>query len=86
MIKEKTRHTHTHTHTHTHIYIYIYMHIVFVTIFLIFKFILIYLLHVLFVLKIEGIFENRKSQSKRVESSFFFIYSIDYTLKQIFLH
>ena len=35
--------------------------------FLIFKFILIYLLHVLFVLKIEGIFGKRKSQSERAD-------------------
>jgi len=61
------------THTHTHIYIYI--HIVFVTFFLIFKFILIYLLHVLFVLKNEGIFGKRKSQLKKVEMVIFFIYS-----------
>jgi len=36
----------------------------------IFKFILIYLLHVLFVLKIEGIF-GRKIQSKRTEKGSF---------------
>jgi len=34
-------------------------------IFLIFKFILIYLLHVLFVLKIENIFGKKKSAQKR---------------------
>jgi len=43
----------------------IYIHIVFVTLFLIFKFIFIYLLRLLFVLKIEGIFGKRKSQPKR---------------------
>jgi len=44
---------------------------VFVTIFLIFKFNLIYLLHVLFVFKIEGIFEKRKSQPKKAERGCF---------------
>jgi len=38
----------------------IYIHIVFATLFLIYKFILIYLLHVLFVLKIDGIFGKKK--------------------------
>jgi len=42
-----------------YIYIYIYIHIMFVTFVLIFKFILIYLLHVLFVLKNEGIFGKK---------------------------
>jgi len=46
------------------IYIYIYFYIVFVTFVLIFKFILIYLLHVLFVLKIEGIFGKKNSTQK----------------------
>jgi len=63
MIKEKNRH--------------IYTHIVFVTFFLIFKFILIYLLHVLFVLKIKGIFEKEKSNPKVLKDVVFFIYSID---------
>jgi len=44
---------------------YIYIHIVFVT-FILFKFILTYLLHVLFVFKIEGIFKKRKGQLKKV--------------------
>jgi len=42
----------------------IYIHIVYVTFVLIFKFTLIYLLHVLFVLKIEGIFEKKNSAQK----------------------
>jgi len=42
----------------------IFIHIVFVTFFLIFKLIIIYLLHVLIVLKIEDIFEKKKSQLK----------------------
>ena len=56
-----------------------YIHIVFVTFFLIFKCILIYLLHMLFVLKIENILRNKKSQPKNAESEcfFFFIYRID---------
>jgi len=37
---------------------------VFVTFVLIFKFILIYLLHLLFVLKINGIFEKKNSTQK----------------------
>jgi len=44
---------------------------------LIFKFILIYLLHVLFVLKIEGIFEEKKSSPKVLKWVVFLIYSID---------
>jgi len=40
------------------------MHIVFVTFVLIFKFILIYLLHVLFVLKIESIFVKKNPAQK----------------------
>jgi len=63
MIKGKNRH--------------VYSHIVFVTIFLIFKFILIYLLHVLFVFKIEGIFEKRKDSPKELKEVVFFIYNID---------
>jgi len=56
---------------------------VFVTFILIFKFILIYLLHALFVLKIKGIFERKKIQPKIAERDcflyiFFFLYSIDY--------
>jgi len=43
----------------------------FVTFFLIFKFVLIYLLHVLFLLKIDGIFGKRKSQLKGAERDYF---------------
>jgi len=43
---------------------YTYIHIVFVTFVIIFKFILIYLLHALFVLKIKGIFEKKISTQK----------------------
>jgi len=43
---------------------YIYIHVMFVTFVLIFKFIFIYLLHVLFVLKIEGIF-GKKSPTRQ---------------------
>jgi len=43
----------------------------FVTFFLIFKYILIYLLHLLFILKIEGIFRKRKCQPKTAEGSYF---------------
>jgi len=50
---------------------------VFVTFVLIFKFILIYLLHVLFILKIEGIFEKEKASPKMLKGVVFFIYSID---------
>jgi len=68
MIKEEKK------NIYIYIYIYIYIHIVLDTFFLIFKFILIYLLHVLFVLKIEGIFGKRKSQPKRTErDSFLYI-------------
>ena len=56
---------------------YIYINIVFVTFFLICKFILIYLLHVLFVLKIECIFGKRKSSPKKLKGVIFFTYSID---------
>ena len=51
MIKEKKNQT----------YIYLYR---VCYIFSIFKFILIYLLHLLFVLKIKGIFEKRKTSPK----------------------
>jgi len=50
--------------------IYIYIYIVSVTFFLIFKFILIYLLYVLFVLKIEDIFK-KKNLAQKVERSCF---------------
>jgi len=53
----------------------IYIHIVFVTFVLIFKFILIYLLHVLFVLKIE-VFLERKIQPKSAEKVVFFLYIV----------
>jgi len=43
---------------------YTCIHIVFVTFVLIFKFILIYLLHVLFVLKIKGIFGKKNLTQK----------------------
>jgi len=39
--------------------------------FLIFKFILIYLLHILFVLKIEGNYKKRKNQPKRAKMNLF---------------
>ena len=55
---------------HIYIYIYIYSNRV-CYILLIFKFILIYLLHVLFILKIEGIFGRKKSQPKRAENGCF---------------
>jgi len=47
----------------------IYIQIVFVIFFLIFKFILIYSLHVLFVLKIKGIFEKIKSIFEKKNST-----------------
>jgi len=43
---------------------------------LIFKFILIYLLHVLFVLKINDVFE-KKNPTQKLKEIVFFIYSID---------
>jgi len=46
---------------------------VYYTFILIFKFILINLLHVLFILKIEGVFGKRKIQLKRTEMSYFLI-------------
>ena len=50
------------------------MHIVFVIFVLIFKFIFIYLLHVLLVFKIKGIFEKKSSIQKCVgEGSFLYI-------------
>jgi len=51
----------------------IYIHIVFVTFVLIFKFILIYLLHVLFVLKIEGIFGKKNSSKSAERGNFLYI-------------
>jgi len=42
-----------------------YIEIVFVTFVLIFKFILIYLLHVLFVLKIKSIFGRKKNPTQK---------------------
>jgi len=38
---------------------------------LIFEFILVYLLYVLFVLKVEGNFKKRKSQLQRVKTCYF---------------
>jgi len=56
----------------------------FVTFILIFKFILIYLLHVLFVLKIKSIF-GKKNPTKSVErGSFLYIHSIDIDYLKIF--
>jgi len=49
----------------------------FVTFVLIFKFILIYFLHVLFVLKIKGIFEKEKASTKVLKEVILFIYSIN---------
>jgi len=49
----------------------------FVTFVLIFKFILIYLLHVLLVFKIKGIFEEKEFQPKSVLKRVVTIYSID---------
>jgi len=43
----------------------------FVTFFLIFKFILVYLLHVLFVLKTESFFRKRKSRPKIIKRGCF---------------
>ena len=51
--------------------------IMFVTFVLIFKFILIYFLHVLFVLKIKGIFEKEKASTKVLKEVILFIYSIN---------
>jgi len=56
---------------------YTYIHIVFITFVLIFKFIYIYLLHVLFVLKIKCIFEKKNPTQKMLNEVVFFIYSID---------
>ena len=44
---------------------------VFLQFFLIFKLTLIYLFHILFVLKIKGMFGKRKSQFKRTERGYF---------------
>jgi len=52
--------------------IYTCIHIVFVTFVIIFKFILIYLLYVLLVFKIKGIFEKKSSTQKCVEIGSFF--------------
>jgi len=53
---------------------YTYIHIVFVTFALIFKFILIYLLHVLLVFKIKGIFRKKSlTQNYAQKDSFFYI-------------
>jgi len=46
---------------------YTYIHIVFVIFVLIFKFILIYLLHVLLVFKIKGIFKKKNPTQKCAE-------------------
>jgi len=51
--------------------IYTYIHIVFVTFVLIFKFIFIYLLHVLLVFKIKGIFRKKSTTQKCAERSGF---------------
>jgi len=53
------------------------------TFFLIFKFILIYLLHVLFVLKIKGIFEKRKSQPNKTNWKELFSLYIVYIYRYI---
>jgi len=50
---------------------YTYMHIVFVIFVLIFKFIFIYLLHVLLVFKIKGIFEKKSSTKMCAEKDSF---------------
>ena len=56
---------------------YTYIHIVFVTFVIIFKFIFIYLLHVLFVLKTKGIFEKKYSTQKCAKmGSFLYIYMV----------
>jgi len=47
------------------------------TFILIFKFILIYLLHVLFVLKLRAFLERKKVSPKELKEVVFFIYSID---------
>ena len=79
MIKEKNQ---------TYIYIYSY-HACYIF-FLIFKFILFFrgifkfkfiridMLHVLFVLKVESIFEKQKASPKEVKGIVFFICTIDY--------
>ena len=48
-----------------------YSYIMFVTFVIIFKFILMYLLHVLLVFKIKGIFEKKISTQKYVEMGSF---------------
>ena len=58
--------------------IYTCIHIMFVTFVIIFKFILISLLHVLLVFKIKGNFGKKIPTQKCVErGSFLYIYSID---------
>jgi len=52
-------------------HIYMYSYIMFVTFVIIFKFILMYLLHVLLVFKIKGIFEKKISTQKYVEMGSF---------------
>ncbi len=66
MIKEKNRYT--------------CIHIVFVTFVIIFKFILIYLLHVLLVFKIKGIFEKKIPTQKCAERAKVMVH------KEIFMH
>jgi len=57
----------------------------FVTFVLIFKFILIYLLHELFVLKIKGIFEkNSPTQECAEMGSFLYIYSINLSISILY--
>jgi len=54
------------------------IHILFVTFVIIFKFILIYLLHVLLVYKMKGSFRKKSPTQKCSEmGSFLYIYSID---------
>jgi len=54
---------------------YTYIHIVFVTFVIIFKFILIYLLHVLLVFKIKGIF-GKKSLTQNCDERDNFLYIV----------
>jgi len=55
---------------------YTCIQIVFVTFVIIFKFILIYLLHVLLVFKIKDIFKKKISTQKCVERCSFFLYMV----------
>jgi len=57
---------------------------VFVTFVLIFKFIVIYLLHVLLVSKIKGIFEKKSSTQKYAERDSFIYIQYKYRLKKRF--